>query len=108
MIYSFEYLLISFNSLIQIFIVFSDYNMKPGLVVLPLEVWADFLVFPWITRKKLAQIVHKFKNRKFAEKLQFRLHDWGKQSLTFLEISSKPKENPSGYQLRKRKNVGFL
>ena len=42
--------------------------MKPGLVVLPMDVWADILDFPWITRKKLAHIVDQFKERAFAEK----------------------------------------
>ena len=56
--------------------------MKPGLAVLPLEVWADVFVYPWITRQQLAQIVDRFKNRKFVEKLQFRLHDMGKHTLT--------------------------
>ena len=83
--------------------------MKPGLAVLPLEVWADILVFPWITREQLAKIVHKFKNRKFAEKLQFRLHDMGKLTLRHLYISykpmDKPKWNPFKFQLCKRKAV---
>ena len=82
--------------------------MKPGLAVLPLEVWADILVYPWITREQLAQIVDQFKNRKFAEKLQFRLHDLGKQSLRYLQISSYTlKKNLSKHQLRRIENVGF-
>ena len=60
--------------------------MKPGLAILPLEVWADVLVFPWISREELAQIVDKIGDRKFAEKLQFRLHDMGKQTLRYLNI----------------------
>ena len=60
--------------------------MKPDLAILPLEVWADILVFPWITREQLAQIVDKFRERQFAEKLQFRLHDMGKHSLRHLQI----------------------
>ena len=68
--------------------------MKPGLAVLPLEVWADVFVYPWITRKKLARIVHRFKNRKFAEKLQFRLHDMGKHTLRYLTISSSYMKTP--------------
>ena len=67
--------------------------MKPGLAVLPLEVWTDVFIYPWITRQQLAQIVDQFKNRKFAEKLQFRLHDYGKQSLRYLQISSNPSDN---------------
>ena len=66
--------------------------MKPGLAVLPLEVWADIFVFPWITREQLARIVHKFKNRNFTEKLQFRLHDMGKHTLRYLTIEE-VKEN---------------
>ena len=60
--------------------------MKPGLAVLPLEVWTDVFVFPWITRQELARIVDKFKDRKFIEKLQFRLHDMGKLTLRYLTI----------------------
>ena len=69
--------------------------MKLGLAVLPMDVWADVFVYPWITREQLAQIVHRFKERAFAEKLQKFLHDpkCGKHSLRFLKISYKPKEN---------------
>ena len=82
--------------------------MKPELAVLPLEVWTDVFVYPWITRQRLAQIVDQFKNRKFAEKLQFRLHNMGKHSLHILDISTQPDPNSCKYQLRKRKIVRFL
>ena len=80
--------------------------MKPGLAVLPLEVWTDVFVYSWIARQKMAQIVDRIGNRKFAEKLQFRLHDYGKQSLRYLQISSKS-DKPK-YELRKRKIVRFF
>ena len=78
-------------NLFQFQLIFSNFIntskvMTPGLVVLPLEVWTDVFVFPWITRRKLAQIVDKIGDRKFAEKLQFRLHDMGKHSLRYLEM----------------------
>lgn len=76
--------------------------MKPGLFVLPLEVWIDVFVFLWITREKMAEIVDKIGNRDFAEKLQFRLHDMGKHALHFLLISSKP-VLPCKFRLTKRK-----
>ena len=62
--------------------------MKPELAALPMDVWADVFVYPWITRKKLAQIVDKFKERDFAEKLQMFLHDprCGKHSLRYLTV----------------------
>ena len=80
--------------------------MKPGLAVLPMDVWADVFVFN--NRQQLAQIVDRFKERAFAEKLQTFLHDpkCGKHSLRFLEISRMLKE--CKYELRKRKIVGFL
>ena len=84
--------------------------MKLGLAVLPMDVWADVFVFPWISREELAQIVHMFKNRAFAEKLQTFLHDpkCGKHSLRYLQISSKPNDklDKCKYALRKRKIVG--
>ena len=55
--------------------------MKPALRLIPTEVWVDVFRYPWITRKELGRIVHRFRNRKFAEFLQFYLHDWGKQTL---------------------------
>ena len=63
--------------------------MKPGLAVLPLEVWADILVFPWINRQGMAQIVDKIGDREFGEKLQFRLHDMGKHTLGCIDIEEK-------------------
>ena len=73
--------------------------MKSGLAALPMDVWADVFVYPWITRKKLAQIVDKFKERGFAAKLQTFLHDpkCGKHSLRYLDIS-----------LQEQKAVRFL
>ena len=61
--------------------------MKPGLAVLPLEVWADVFVYPCITRKKLAKYV-RIGDRKFAEKLQMLLHDprCGKHLLRYLHF----------------------
>ena len=78
--------------------------MKSGLAVLPMDVWADVFVYPWIKRKKLAQIVHRFKERGFAEKLQKFLHDpkCGKHSLRYLNISSK-----QAFKLRNQKIVRF-
>ena len=69
--------------------------MKQELAVLPMDVWADVFVYPWIFRQQLAQIIHRFKERAFAEKLQTFLHDpkCGKHSLRFLEIYYKSKEN---------------
>ena len=57
--------------------------------------WADVFIYPWITREQLAQIVHRFKERAFAEKLQKFLHDpkCGKHLLRNLQIDSKPKMN---------------
>ena len=88
--------------------------MKSELSVLPMDVGADVFIYPWITRQQLAQIVDRFKERAFAEKLQKFLHDpkCGKHSLRYLRILSKlsdePTKNFSKYQLRKRKIVGFL
>ena len=69
--------------------------MKQGLAILPMDVWADVFVYPWITREQLAQIMDQFKERAFAEKLQTFLHNprCGKHSLRFLKIFYKPKEN---------------
>ena len=58
--------------------------MKYWLRQLPLEVWVDIFSYPWISRKKLGQLVDKIGNRKFAEALQFYLHDWGKRKLKTL------------------------
>ena len=81
--------------------------MKPELAVLPAEVWADVFVYPWISRQKLAQIVHRFGEKQFAEKLQYRLHDIGKHTLHNVKISWKPLVQPepssSKLQLGKRK-----
>ena len=83
--------------------------MKPGLAVLPMDVWADVFVFPipWIKRKKLAHIVHEFKERGFAEKLQTFLHDpkCGKHTLNYLDISFK---QTLGLSKQKVRFLGFL
>ena len=58
--------------------------MKYWLSHLPLEVWVDVFRYPiysWTTRKELGEIVDQIGNRKFAEFLQFYLHDWGKRML---------------------------
>ena len=49
--------------------------------LLPLEVWMDIFVFPWITREEFGQLVHKIGNFNFAEHAQFFLHEWGKRTL---------------------------
>ena len=63
--------------------------MKPGLAILPLEVWADVFETPVITRQELAQLANHLGNRGFTNKLQKLLHGCGKHSLRFLQISSK-------------------
>ena len=55
--------------------------MKYWLSHLPLEVWVDVFCYSWISREELGRIVDRFGNRKFAEYLQFYLHDWGKHTL---------------------------
>ena len=66
--------------------------------MLPLEVWMDILVFPWIgqfpnwredndKRKNIGPLVTEVGNHKFAEILQFYLHDYGKVRLGCLDIS---------------------
>ena len=57
--------------------------------LLPLEVWMDIFVFPWITREDFGQLVPKIGNFKFAEHAQFYLHEWGRHklgNLTFNEV----------------------
>ena len=78
--------------------------MKLELAVLPMDVWADVFVYPWISRQQLAQVAHRFKERAFAEKLQTFLHDpkCGKHSLNYLRTLSKR----YFYQSRKRETVG--
>ena len=47
-------------------------NMKPALRLIPLETWVKVFSFPWIEREELGKIVDRFfRNRKFAEFLQF-------------------------------------
>ena len=55
--------------------------MKLALRYIPTEVWVDVIIFPWITRKKLGKIVHMFRNRYFAEILQYCLHERGSRTL---------------------------
>ena len=80
--------------------------MKPGLAILPLEVWADIFLSPWFTRQELAELYNNIKDRGFANKLEKLLHDCGRHSLRYLHISSKP--SSCKYQLRKRKIVGLI
>ena len=62
-------------------------NMKPALRLIPLETWVEVFSFPWIEREELGKIVDRFfRNRKFAEFLQFYLHDWGKHTLKHFYI----------------------
>ena len=61
--------------------------MKYWLSHLPLEVWVDCYRYPWISREELGQIVHRFGNRKFAEYLQFYLHDWGKRKINGVKFN---------------------
>ena len=61
--------------------------MKYWLSHLPLEVWVDCYRYPWISREELGRIVDRFRNRKFAEYLQFYLHDWGKHKLEGLHFT---------------------
>ena len=78
--------------------------MKPGLAVLPLEVWADIFISPyqWINRRELAQILDGTTNRCFANKLHKLLHDCGKPTLRRLNIYSKLKE------MGDNESVGFF
>ena len=55
--------------------------------LLPLEVWMDIFVFPWISRQKFGQLVAKIGNFKFGEHAQFYLHEWGKRSLGDVEFN---------------------
>ena len=51
------------------------------MYLLPLEVWMDIFVFPWISREEFGQLVGRIGNFKFAENAQFYLHEWGKRKL---------------------------
>ena len=53
---------------------------------LPLEVWVEIFSFPWISREEFGQIVDIIGNFKFAEHVQFYLHEWGKQKLGGIHI----------------------
>ena len=63
--------------------------MEKWMIVyfLPLEVWMDIFVYPWITRKEFGQLVHGIGNFKFAEHAQFYLHEWGKRKLGGLHFT---------------------
>ena len=78
--------------------------MKPGLAILPLEVWADVSEHPMITRQMLAQIADTNGDLAFTEKLHKLLHGCGKNSLRFLLISSKPHDGAT----QKPKIVSFF
>ena len=74
---------ISYFSIIFILIrIFRRFQtMKYWISHLPLEVWVDVFSFPLMSREEMGRIVDKIGNFKFAEYLQFYLHDWGKQKL---------------------------
>ena len=79
--------------------------MKPGLAILPLEVWADVCEHPMITRQLMALIADNNGDRNFTNKLQKLLHGCGKQSLrNYLDISSKQSEKTT----QEPKIVGFF
>ena len=78
--------------------------MKPGLAMLPLEVWADVFLSPLFTRQELAQLANGLRDRQFVEKLQKLLHDCGKPSLRYLKIYKRTQEGPKPEE---QKNVGF-
>ena len=60
--------------------------MKIALRYIPAEVWVDVFIYPWISRKQLGQIVHRFKNRRFVEILQYCLHERGKRMLGTIRL----------------------
>ena len=60
--------------------------MKLALRYIPTEVWVDVFCYPWIGRKKLGKIVDKLRNRKFAEILQYCLHERGRRMLNKLYL----------------------
>ena len=62
--------------------------MKPALRWIPIEVWVDIFCFAWIARWKLGEIVDQIGNAKFAEYLQFYLHDWVKRTLNPLHLGA--------------------
>ena len=68
--------------------------MKPGLAILPMEVWADAFEHPLLTRQLLAQIADNNGDHGFTEKVQKFLHDplCGKHLLRYLRIYPKPKK----------------
>ena len=58
--------------------------MKPGLRLIPTEVWVDIFSYPWIRRWKLGRIVDKIGNAYFTEILQYCLHERGKRKLKYV------------------------
>ena len=67
------------------------------VALLALEVWMDMLLFPWITRARMGQIVILIGNRKFAEILQSILHDYGKKSFQQLLRIMRKRNGNSAY-----------
>ena len=61
--------------------------MKLALRYIPTEVWVDIFSFPWISRKKLGQLVDQLGNRYFAEIFQYCLHERGKRTLGTLNLN---------------------
>ena len=76
--------------------------MKPALQFIPTEVWVDVFRYPGKSRKELGEIVDQIGNRKFAEFLQFYLHEWGKRTLSevYLEQVYQILNKPNLYQFR--------
>ena len=54
--------------------------MKLALRWIPTEVWVDVFRYRGKSRKELGEIADKL-GRKFAEFLQFYLHEWGQRML---------------------------
>ena len=57
--------------------------MKSALQFIPTEVWVDVFRYPGKSRKELGEMADKL-GHKFAEFLQFYLHEWGKRTLKTL------------------------
>ena len=82
--------------------------MKLALRYIPLETWVDVFVFPipWIKRPFLGRMVARFRNRKFAEYLQFFLHDWCKHTLHPMKIYRAPVKIITKIKLYFKKKYG--
>ena len=78
--------------------------MKPELSILPLEVWADVAEHPLITRQMMAQIANNNGDYGCTLKLQKLLHGYGKQTLHYLDISSK---RPEKLKRKRKIEVSF-